>query len=194
MSSKGPSWGTAARRCSSSSPAPPPPIDVARAASELIPHPCGVRHGAAVAGARSRPGRGWSHLWPDEIARIEQLRAALDEAARDPVAVERAGAAEWLPGALAARRGDELTVVWHSVMRQYVGAEVWVETKAAIAQAQRSDPDALIVRLSMEPHVDHTISFRVAAHYPGDARTTLGRCGDHGPPVSWSPEPTPAPG
>lgn len=174
---------------------PPPPIDVARAASELE-----IRARAGCDSAPLSPAREAdrtrleSYIWPDEIARIKRLRAALDEASREPVPVARASAAQWLPDALAARRADELTVVWHSVMRQYVGAEAWVATKAAIARAHQSDPGAPIVRLSMEPHLDHTISFRVAAHYPGDARIALGRCGDHGPPVSWNPEPMPAPG
>ena len=65
-----------------------------------------------------------SFVWPFDLDRQSRLAAALDVAARVPVRVDRAGAAEWLASRLAepVDRGV-LTVVWHSITRQYWTAE-----------------------------------------------------------------------
>jgi hypothetical protein len=89
-----------------------------------------------------------SYIWPDELHRIERMRAALAVASRDPVPVAAASGSAWLPEILAAGRAGELTVVWHSVMRQYVDAQEW----AAIEAAVDGRPD--VVRLSMEPALE----------------------------------------
>ena len=55
----------------------------------------------------------------------QRLRAALSVATRHPVRIDRQPASTWLRDALATRRDGELTVVWHSIMRQYVEPEEW---------------------------------------------------------------------
>jgi hypothetical protein len=122
-----------------------------------------------------------SYIWPDELDRIERLRAALSVAARHPVPIAAQRASEWLAGQLGAGRDGELTVVWHSVMRQYVDPEEW----AAIERALDVRPG--VVRLSMEPSRDeHQGLPRLAlCEHPGGSETVLALVGDHGLPIRW---------
>src|ERR1700760_4963075 len=72
-----------------------------------------------------------AYIWPDEPDRLARLAAAMSVAAPRPPMVVRAQAIEWLPDALSRRRDGELTVVWHSVMRQYVATDEWQALVAA---------------------------------------------------------------
>jgi hypothetical protein len=122
-----------------------------------------------------------AYIWPDEPHRIERMRAALSAAERERVPVAARRASEWLPEALGAGREDELTVVWHSVMRQYVEPAEW----AAIEHALAARPDA--VRLSMEPALDQHAQMRLAVCDPvGAPEVTLASCDDHGLPIRWA--------
>ena len=73
-----------------------------------------------------------SYVWPDQTERFGRLRAALEVAARDQVAVERAGAAEWAARMLAERRPGFATVLFHSVVVQYLTAEEGAALHGAI--------------------------------------------------------------
>jgi hypothetical protein len=163
--------------------APPPPIDLEAAWKRL--------HIVARAGCDlapldpTRPDDRLtllSYIWPDELDRVERLRAALSVAAREPVPIARQPAPTWLRDALRARRDGELTVVWHSIMRQYVEAEEW----AAIERAIEGEPD--VVRLSMEPTLDEHMGLpRLVLHEPSHGgETVLALAGDHGLPIRWA--------
>ena len=121
-----------------------------------------------------------SYIWPDELHRIERMRAALSVAARDPIPVTARRGSEWLPDALAAAGDGELTVVWHSVMRQYVEPEEW----EAIERALDGQPD--VVRLSMEPALAQHARMQLTVHDPAGApERRLAVCDDHGLPIRW---------
>lgn len=162
--------------------APPPPIDLAAAASALR---VVARAGCDLAPLDPSDADDQltleSYIWPDELDRIERLRAALAVVALDPVPIDRARASQWLPGAMAAAADGELVVVWHSVMRQYVEPDEW----AAIEDALAARPE--VVRLSMEPSIDdHLGRQRLALREaPVGPEITLARVGDHGLPISW---------
>jgi HAD superfamily hydrolase (TIGR01509 family) len=126
-----------------------------------------------------------SYIWPDETDRVARMEAALSVAAPRPPMVVRAAAIEWLPEALDRRRDGELTVVWHSVMRQYVEAEEWRRLTDAFAAARRAAPERPIVWVAMEPasiSVGDAVTVREA---PDGPVTRLATCDDHGPPVVW---------
>jgi hypothetical protein len=110
-----------------------------------------------------------SYIWPDETTRFERTRAALELAAADPPPVDRAGAADWLAERLAESRDGVRTVVWHSVMRQYVPDAEWARVEALLART---------CELAMEPVDYDRMELRV------DGRL-LATTGDHGPPVRW---------
>lgn len=61
-----------------------------------------------------------SYCWPDHQERWERLRGALDLARAVPVAVERRDAVDFVDE-LEPRDGT-VTVLWHSVVRQYLPA------------------------------------------------------------------------
>jgi len=63
-----------------------------------------------------------SCVWADQRGRLRLLRDALAVAPRPPVRVEAAPAADWLAARLAATRAGTVTVVFHSIVMQYLGA------------------------------------------------------------------------
>jgi len=160
---------------------PPPPIDLEAAASRLR---IVARAGCDLTPLDpTRPQDQivlLSYIWPDELHRIDRMRAALSVAARNPIPVAARRGSEWLPDALAAAGDGELTVVWHSVMRQYVEPEEW----EAIERALHGRPD--VVRLSMEPSFDQHDRMQLTVHDPaGAAERRLAACDDHGLPMRW---------
>lgn len=112
-----------------------------------------------------------SYVWPDELERFERADAALRLLAADPPPVDRAPAAQWLAAQLADTDDDVHTVVWHSVMRQYVPRDEW----AAVLELT-----AATTVLSLEPAEDHMADFALRHH-----DDKLADCGPHGPPVAW---------
>jgi hypothetical protein len=127
-----------------------------------------------------------SYIWPDELERINRTKAALHIASNAPATVARERAREWLAHALAAARAEELIVIWHSLFRQYVGAEEWDELQRIFGRAIEAHPEARIVWLSMEPSCDHIAKLHLAVRtHPAEAEHVLARCDDHGMPISW---------
>ncbi|QKG26617.1 DUF2332 domain-containing protein [Actinomadura verrucosospora] len=128
-----------------------------------------------------------SYVWPDQHARVARLRAALEVAARVPAAVVRAGAGDFLDG-LAPEPGA-VTVVWHSVMMQYLpdeeAARVHRHVEAAGAAASSGAP---VAHLAFEPpgtaHITGTplLTLRL---WPGGERRVLGEAPPHGLPFTW---------
>jgi len=161
---------------------PPPPIDLNAAAAGLR---ITARAGCdpAPLDPRNKDDRVTllSYIWPDELHRIERMRAALSVAAADPVPVTASRGSQWLPDAMAAAGEEgELVVVWHSVMRQYVEPGEW----DAIERVLDGKPN--VVRLSMEPAFDRHALMELTVHDPAGAPAMLlAVCGDHGLPIRW---------
>lgn len=124
-----------------------------------------------------------SYVWGDQTARLERLRGALDIAARVPAPVERAGALDFLTRELQAHDDDLLTVVWHSVVWQYVDPAERQAVDHLLATAGKR-----VVRISLEPEAfDGSYVFRVhATTYPSGRRVHLADALGHGPPVRWT--------
>jgi hypothetical protein len=165
---------------------PPPPIDLEAAAAALR---LTARAGCDLAPLDpTRPDDQLtllSYIWPDELHRMDRMRAALSVAERDPIAIAARKGSEWLPDALATAGdsdGDgELIVVWHSVMRQYVEPAEW----AAIERALDEHPN--VVRLSMEPARSQEARMQLTVHDPvGAPEIRLAGCDDHGLPIRWA--------
>ena len=96
----------------------------------------------------------------------------------------REGSAVWLRDVLEAPRAGELTVVWHSVMRQYVDPDEWADIERALADAAETMP---LARLSMEPAGDRQARMQLTVHDPvGAAEIRLALCDDHGLPIRWA--------
>lgn len=132
-----------------------------------------------------------SYVWADQRERVERLRAALAvAAAADPAPVERATAGGWLERELRPRPGVA-TVVWHSVLWQYLSDDERVRVTAAIGAAgARATPDAPVAHVSLEPggrlYADkYAFAVRLQM-WPGDGDDrVVARAAGHGPPVVW---------
>lgn len=161
---------------------PGPPIDVPPCASRLR---IAERGGCDLAPLDpSRPEhrlRLLSYIWPDELQRIERARTALEVAAEGPIPVQERAASTWLAEQLAGPADGQLTVVWHSVVRQYVPSGEWDAVESAIAGA--AGPT---VELAMEPSAEKPGRFELSFRGdPDEEYQRLAWCGDHGPPVLW---------
>ena len=130
-----------------------------------------------------------SYVWADQVERFERLRAALEVAAQHPVEVERLPASELLRRELAEPRPGVVTVVWHSVVRQYLESQERATVEHLLDDAgARATPDAPLAHLSMEPErVGSGYRFAVElAIWPDGRRELLAECQGHGPPVVWT--------
>ena len=127
-----------------------------------------------------------SYVWADQRARLERLRSALQVAAATGVRVRRATASELLAQELHPRSGTA-TVVWHSVVWQYLPPDERERILAAVEGAgRRATAAAPVAHLSMEPeHGDHGGFVLRLRTWPGDEGRLLADAHGHGPPVVW---------
>jgi hypothetical protein len=166
--------------------APPPPIDL-RAMGERLEIVERAGCDMAPLNAASEDDRLTllSFIWGDDVQRFGRARAALMLAAQDPLVIAPATAQEWLPGAVAASPDGVLTVVWQSVVRQYVPTEEWPEVERVMDEAQSAGPDRPVTWLQMEPGPRVNPMGLFIRTEPAGELQPLARCLDHGPPVQW---------
>lgn len=131
-----------------------------------------------------------AYVWPDQSERLARLRAAIDVARVVPADV-RTGTTLDLVSDLAPREGT-LTVLWHSVMWQYVPRdeqrEVLAELERAGVAATSSAPLAHVRFEPRRPAPDAAFEFAVTVRtWPGGFERVLGTAPPHGVPVTWSP-------
>ena len=122
--------------------------------------------------------------WPDQAERFAQLEAALSVAAEDPVAIDRAPAAEWLERRLVEPRPGVATVVFQSLVLQYLDDDQRSRVRAAIeAAGAAATARAPLAWLRMEPGGD-LADVRLRT-WPGGEGVLIARAGYHGRPVRW---------
>ena len=130
-----------------------------------------------------------SYVWADQVDRFERLRGALDVASRHPQRVERLPASAFLERELAEPRTGLLTVVWHSVVRQYLAPQEREDMTRLLEEAgRRATPRAPLAHLSLEPYRFGTGDTRfhlTLITWPGGSSRVLAEAHGHGPPVVW---------
>ncbi|MDP9496703.1 MAG: DUF2332 domain-containing protein [Actinomycetota bacterium] len=130
-----------------------------------------------------------SYVWADQVDRLERLRAALQVAARLPAPVEALPASAFLARELAEPVPGVLTVVWHSVVWQYLDPQERTRTTAVLrAAGARATAQAPLARVALEPvgKGGDSAAFPLAVTgWPGGGRTVLADAQGHGPPVVW---------
>ncbi|WP_051466894.1 DUF2332 domain-containing protein [Actinomadura oligospora] len=130
-----------------------------------------------------------SFVWPDQHERVARLRGALEVAARVPAAVVRADATAFLAD-LAPREGV-VTVVWHSLMWQYLSPAEQARVTAAVERAgTAATPDAPVAHLHLEQADDadfHSLPVLTLRLWPhgGGERRVLADTPHHGVPTHW---------
>lgn len=123
-------------------------------------------------------------LWPDQTQRRARLDAAIDVARRFPATVDRADAGTWVTEQLAEPTPGLATVVYHSIVLQYLPRESFDTMRAAIDDAgRRATAEAPLFWLRMEP-AGEWADLRLRS-WPGGDDRLLGTTGYHGPPVRW---------
>lgn len=119
-----------------------------------------------------------SFVWADQLIRLGLLDGAILVAREMPVELERSDAAPFLERELANPVRGVATVIFHSVVMQYVGESERRRIYEAIEDAQRrSTPQAPVYHLRMEPG-DGTFEIRLDQELVGIARA-------HGTGVVW---------
>jgi hypothetical protein len=129
-----------------------------------------------------------SYVWPDMTARYQRLAGAIEVARREPIEVVRAGAASYVEGLGLA--DGHLTVLWHSVMWQYVPRDEQERVTARLAElGADATADRPLVHLFAEPTrrtpEDRHRFWVVAQIWPGGVREHWGQMAPHGLPVTW---------
>lgn len=159
-------------------PAPPPRI-VERAGCDVHPVDATTTEGRTALTA---------YVWPDQRARLERLRGALALAARVPAAVHPESAAAFVRG-LQLEEGTT-TVLWHSVVWQYLSADEQGEVTGHVEQlGAAADARRRFVYLRAEPSrrapgSEHEFLVRMRS-WPGGDDRILGSTAAHGLPTTW---------
>jgi len=123
-----------------------------------------------------------AYVWPDQKARVERLRAALEVASTVPVDVDREGAATWIERQLAVASPGQATVVYHSIVLRYLSEAERAAFDAHLKDAAaRASAEAPLAWLRMEPD-DELAAVRLTV-WPGGEDRLLARAGYHGSPV-----------
>lgn len=124
-------------------------------------------------------------VWGDQPARLAQLRLAIGAARRDPVRLVRSPAADWLAAELARPATGVATVVFHSVMWWYLGADERGRVAALVEQAGgRATARAPLawLRFDLLGGAGYEVRLRC---WPGGEERCLGRGDPHGRWVAW---------
>jgi hypothetical protein len=156
-----------------------PPVVVERLGSDPMPIDVRSSQGRLVLTA---------YVWPDQTQRFERLRGALDLARDTAYEVRAQGAGDFVDSMTL--RGGTTTVLWHSVMWQYLPAEEQARVTAALArlgaEATRERP---LAHLRMEPMRrtpagEHEFLLALTL-WPTGERRILARSRAHGVPTDW---------
>jgi hypothetical protein len=125
-----------------------------------------------------------AYVWPDQTERLQALRAALPIVCAEGVPIERASAEEWTAARLAEHRPGTATVVFHSLVMQYLRQSARSRFCAAIERAgAEASEEAPLAWLRMEiggEQADVLLNL-----WPGGEEELIARAGYHGRPVRW---------
>ena len=127
-----------------------------------------------------------SFVWPDQTDRLDRLRRAVEIARRHTPLVDRGSADAWIVAQLARPRTCA-TVVFHSIVWQYLGRPVQHALRSALGSAgELVSPDAPLVWVRMEP-AGPVADVRATVWDGGEPKEhVLAQVGYHGRNMRWS--------
>lgn len=128
-----------------------------------------------------------SAVWPDQIERVERTRGAFAEAPSVPVTVDEGSTITWLPGLLEQPADGVATVVFHSIVLQYLTDRERAEFLQVIEDAgARATADAPLAHLTLEPDPGMS-GFPVRLRtWPRGDEVVVARSGPHGADIVWT--------
>jgi hypothetical protein len=128
-----------------------------------------------------------SYVWADQIERFRRLAAAIDIARWVPATVEKANAADWVDSGLRESVHGSATVIYHSIVWQYLSPQERVRIEQAINQAgERANATSPLAWLQFEPG-ENAAEVRLRLWLGGQRSEDrlLARAGFHGSPIEW---------
>ncbi len=137
-----------------------------------------------------------SFVWPDQGDRLQRLlrasAAVRTRMADAGVRVEALSASAFLRPSLADRPGGSLTVVLHTIVWQYLGAQEQAAVASALAEAgARADAQRPLAWLRMEPPAPEAPVELRCTVWPGGEDRLLGCAHPHGTHIDWRGDGTP---
>jgi hypothetical protein len=152
---------------------------VERFASDLAPVDVSTAQGRLLLSA---------YVWPDQPERFARLRGAFAVAQRVPVPLVAEPAIDTVRNMTL--RPGHVTVLWHSVMWQYVARRERAAIEARLEQSgAAATPDQPLGHLALEPRrrtSGQVIEFLVTLRtWPDGTERVLGTAHPHGLPVTW---------
>jgi hypothetical protein len=128
-----------------------------------------------------------SFVWADMTERLRMLDDAVEVCRRVPALVDRADAGDWLPARLAEARPGATTVVFHSVVMQYLADAALARVRSALARAAAAaTAEAPLAWLRFEPGEDDPRGMEVRLRlWPGGEDRLLATATPHGRRVRW---------
>ena len=128
-----------------------------------------------------------SFVWPDQVARLGLLDAAIDVAGAAPATVDTEEAESWLGHKLATSSDGVATIVYHSIVMQYMNKAKRAAVAQAIADAgNRATSEAPVAWVRMEPGWVEGRADVTVTTWPGGNERLLALTGFHGVPVEWA--------
>lgn len=125
-----------------------------------------------------------AYTWPDQRQRLLLLDGALEVARRVPAAVTAASAADWLADRLDCPVPGVATVVFHSIVMQYLREAERLAVEELFEEVgRRASVAAPLARLAMEP-AGELADVRLRL-WPGGRERLVAQAGYHGRPVRW---------
>ena len=125
-----------------------------------------------------------SYVWPDQVERFQLLEAALDVARRVPANVNKSNAADWIESALAIKTPETATVIYHSIVWQYLSPKDRDRIVHAITTAARdATTKTPLAWLRFEPGEGWAdVRLRL---WPDGTDRLIAQSGFHGRPLHW---------
>lgn len=127
-----------------------------------------------------------AYVWADQGERLSRLENAIDLARAHGPKVERADAAEWVGAKLREPAVGSATVLYHSIMWQYMSPETQASIRASLnAAGGRATSGAPLAWLRFEfSHSESRPELRLTL-WPGAREVRLAVAHPHGSSVSW---------
>jgi hypothetical protein len=128
-----------------------------------------------------------AYVWADQRERLSRLESAIGLARLHGPRVERADAADWVRAKLQEPVKASATVLYHSIMWQYLPAETRADIRASLQRAGDQTTDAApLAWLRFEPsHSESWPELRLTL-WPGGKDLCLALAHPHGSNVTWS--------
>ena len=127
-----------------------------------------------------------AYVWADQRERLSRLESAIELARAHGPRVERADAADWVRTKLHEPAAASATVLYHSIMWQYLPSKTQADIRASLEDAGgRATGAAPLAWLRFEP-TDSGSQFELRMTlWPGAREARLAVAHPHGSSVSW---------